>query len=76
MATYEYRCHTCEDVFELRRPMSESDAPAVCPSGHVDTVRLLSVFASVGSMGSASGSEPAGSAVGGSCGGACACHPG
>ena len=28
--------------------MSESSAPADCPSGHADTVRLLSVFASAG----------------------------
>jgi len=46
MAVYEYRCRTCDDLFELRRPMSESDAPAACPQGHADTVRLLSVFAS------------------------------
>ena len=48
MAVYEYRCRTCDDLFELRRPMSESDAPAECPHGHADTVRLLSVFASAG----------------------------
>jgi putative FmdB family regulatory protein len=70
MPLYEYRCHTCDDVFELRRPMSESNAPASCPSGHADTVRLLSVFASAGAATApvASSSRP----VGG-CGGACAC---
>ena len=25
--------------------MAEADAPATCPEGHVDTTRLLSVFA-------------------------------
>ena len=66
MAVYEYRCRTCDDLFELRRPMSESDAPAECRRGHTDTVRLLSVFASAGAAG---GSElPAGG-----CGPACAC---
>jgi putative FmdB family regulatory protein len=68
MAVYEYRCQTCDDVFELRRPMSDSDSPADCPHGHVDTVRLLSVFASAGSA-SDGGSAMA---VGG-CGAGCAC---
>ena len=71
MATYEYRCRTCETDFELRRPMSDSEAPAICPDGHVDTVRLLSVFASVGSLSSDSSVGPAA----GPCGGACACYP-
>ena len=65
MAVYEYRCRTCDDLFELRRPMSESDAPAECPQGHADTVRLLSVFASAGATGV---EVPAGG-----CGPACAC---
>ena len=66
MAVYEYRCRTCDDLFELRRPMSDSDAPAECPQGHADTVRLLSVFASAGAATSAD--VPAGG-----CGPACAC---
>jgi putative FmdB family regulatory protein len=70
---YEYRCFTCDDVFEKRRPMSESGAPADCPEGHHDTVRLLSVFASAG----ASGAQPAATSTAprpaGGCGGACAC---
>jgi putative FmdB family regulatory protein len=72
VATYEYRCPTCESHFELRRPMSESSSVATCPDGHAGAVRLLSVFAAV--TGGAS-SSPAPMA-GGSCGGACACHPG
>jgi len=73
MARYEYRCRTCDDRFELRRPMAEADAPASCPAGHADVVRLLSVFATVGTSG---GSAPAPMAMpsGGGCGGACACH--
>jgi putative FmdB family regulatory protein len=70
MPTYEYRCPTCETRFEVRRPMAESDAPAVCPEGHPDAVRLLSVFAAVGST-PAPGPAPAA----GPCGGACACYP-
>ena len=55
--------------------MSESDAGAVCPSGHAETVKLLSVFASVTAGG---GGEPAPAAPAPAmrgCGGACACHP-
>lgn len=69
MPLYEYRCRTCDDVFELRRPMSESGAPAVCPDGHGDTVRLLSVFANAGAASAPAASRPAG----GGCGAGCAC---
>ena len=71
MPLYEFRCKTCDDTFEVRRPMSESSAPATCPQGHDGAVRLLSVFASVGAAGA-----PAPSAAprpAGGCGGACAC---
>jgi putative FmdB family regulatory protein len=68
MAVYEYRCRTCDDLFELRRPMSESDTPAECPQGHADTVRLLSVFASAGAASSGGSDVPAGG-----CGAGCAC---
>jgi putative FmdB family regulatory protein len=71
MALYEYRCRTCDTVFELRRPMSESNEPATCPDGHQGAVRVLSVFASVG------GASPAtGASAGVPCGAHCACHPG
>jgi len=74
VATYEYRCPTCETHYEMRRPMSESSAAATCPDGHPGGVRLLSVFASVGA-GSGSSPSPAASAGGGMpCGPACACH--
>jgi putative FmdB family regulatory protein len=72
---YEYRCKTCEDRFELRRPMAEADAPAHCPDGHDDTVRLLAAFAATGRA-TASASAAAGSMPGaGPCGGNCACYP-
>jgi len=67
---YEYRCRACGDTFELSRPMSESSAPAACPQGHDDTVKLLSTVA-VGGRASAGGG-PAGGG-GGCCGGACGC---
>jgi putative FmdB family regulatory protein len=67
MPLYEYRCHRCDDVFEVRRPMSASDHPAACPDGHADTVRLLSMFASTGAA-----TERA-APSGGCCGGGCGC---
>ena len=71
---YEYRCRECDDRFELRRSFTEADAPAACPSGHTEAVRLLPVFASVGR---ASGHDaPATNAPSGPCGGSCACFPG
>ncbi|MEV6111592.1 zinc ribbon domain-containing protein [Streptomyces sp. NPDC052109] len=68
MPRYEYRCRTCGDTFELSRPMAESAAPATCPTGHDDTVKLLSTVA-VG--GKAVASAPAPSGGGGCCGGGC-----
>ncbi|WP_086852733.1 FmdB family zinc ribbon protein [Streptomyces coeruleofuscus] len=73
MPRYEYRCRTCGDTFELSRPMAESSAPAACPSGHDDTVKLLSAVA-VG--GSAAAPAPGaggggGGGGGGCCGGGC-----
>ena len=72
MPTYEFRCRTCDDTFDVRRPMSRSGDPAACPAGHADTVRLLSVFARTGGATGASSASP-GQAAGGCCGGACGC---
>jgi putative FmdB family regulatory protein len=66
MPTYAYRCRECAGTFELRRPMSESSAPASCPDGHADTVKLLTTVALTGA---AVGAAPAGG--GGCCGGGC-----
>lgn len=70
MPRYEYRCRTCDDTFELSLPMAESSAPADCPAGHGDTVKLLSAVA-VG--GTSSAPAPAAAMGGGGCcgGGAC-----
>ena len=68
MATYEFRCRACGATFEQRRPMADADARVVCPEGHTDTTRLVSVFAATGGAGAAP-SAPAG----GCCGGACGC---
>ncbi|MER7678905.1 zinc ribbon domain-containing protein [Streptomyces sp. NPDC096934] len=73
MPRYEYRCRTCGDTFELSRPMAESAAPAACPAGHDDTVKLLSTVA-VATGGGASAPRPSGGGGGGGggcCGGGC-----
>lgn len=72
MPRYEYRCRACGDTFEVNRPMSESGAPARCPDGHDDTVKLLSTVAVGGVAGSGPGPAPRG-AGGGCCGGGCGC---
>jgi putative FmdB family regulatory protein len=69
MPHYEYRCRACGDTFELTRPMSESSAPAACPAGHGDTVKLLSTVA----VGRGTGPASAPMGGGGCCGGACGC---
>lgn len=69
MPRYEYRCRACGDTFELNRSMSESGAPARCPGGHDDTVKLLSTVAVTGGA----GGTPPDSSSGGCCGGACGC---
>ncbi len=52
--------------------MSQANAPALCPQGHEDTVKLLSTVAVTGtaSGGGAAASAPA-SGGGGCCGGGC-----
>jgi putative FmdB family regulatory protein len=69
---YEFRCRTCGDTFERRRSMAESDAPASCPGGHDDTVKLLPLVAVGGRASAAPGAPPA-VIGGGCCGGACGC---
>ncbi|MFH8792806.1 zinc ribbon domain-containing protein [Streptomyces sp. NPDC017941] len=73
MPRYEYRCRPCGTTFELSRPMADSAAPATCPSGHEDTVKLLSTVAVAGTAAAAParGAAPAGGGGGGCCGGGC-----
>jgi putative FmdB family regulatory protein len=71
MPTYAYRCRQCTGTFELNRPMSESSAPATCPDGHEDTVKLLTTVALTGA-GAGRNAAPAPAAGGGGCcGGGC-----
>ncbi|MFG2548429.1 zinc ribbon domain-containing protein [Streptomyces sp. NPDC048581] len=71
MPRYEYRCRSCGDTFELSRPMAESSAPASCPAGHEDTVKLLSTVAVGGTASAPAAPRPAGGGGGGCCGGGC-----
>ncbi|GHA86589.1 FmdB family zinc ribbon protein [Streptomyces chryseus] len=68
MPRYEYRCRSCGTSFELNRPMAESSAPATCPDGHDDTVKLLSAVA-VGGTARAAAPAPSAGGGGGCCGG-------
>jgi len=47
MPLYEYYCPPCGSQFEILRPLSQIDDPAVCPSGHTTNNRVLSLFAPV-----------------------------
>jgi putative FmdB family regulatory protein len=70
MPRYDYRCRACGDTFEISRPMAEASAPASCPQGHADTVKLLSTVAVTGRDGASTSRPPT---TGGCCGGACGC---
>ena len=73
MAVYEYLCRACATRFEARRPMSEAGDPIECPEGHSDTVRLLSMFASVGASNARQPIPVPTAPTGGGCGAGCAC---
>ncbi|NBY45159.1 MAG: zinc ribbon domain-containing protein [Acidimicrobiia bacterium] len=74
MPMYEFRCRTCDEIFEERRAMSAANDPAKCPQGHENAVRLLSVFASVGSGNSGSTAPTMPAPKVGGCGSGCGCH--
>ena len=72
MPRYDYRCRSCGATFELRRPMSQSDAPAMCPAGHDDVTKLMSMVAVTGTASGSGSAAPAeGGGGGGCCGGGC-----
>ena len=70
MPRYDYRCRSCGATFELRRPMSQANAPAMCPAGHEDAVKLMSMVAVTGTAG-AGAAAPGQGGGGGCCGGGC-----
>ncbi|NEW40374.1 zinc ribbon domain-containing protein [Nocardia cyriacigeorgica] len=70
MPSYSFRCRSCGDTFEVNRPMAEASAPAACPSGHDDTVKLLTTFGTVGRAATpapAAAPRPSGGCCGGGC---------
>ena len=68
MPAYDYRCRTCDALFEVRRGLHEyPDVPTSCPDGHLETTR---VFTPVAVGGAATAPAPAGGG-GGCCGGGC-----
>ncbi|MGH3902183.1 MAG: zinc ribbon domain-containing protein [Pseudonocardiaceae bacterium] len=71
MPRYEFRCRECSATFEISRSMTASGEPAECPSGHGDTVRLLSTVALSGASSSQTGRAAA--PAGGCCGGGGCC---
>ncbi len=71
MPLYEFRCKSCDATFEERRSMANADDPTRCPEGHDNVVRLLSVFASVGST---EKQQAPGPRATGGCGSGCGCH--
>lgn len=71
MPRYDYRCRSCGHTFELNRPMSQANAPAVCPAGHEDVVKLMSMVAVTGSTSASGGPAPQAGGAGGCCGGGC-----
>ncbi len=75
MPMYEYRCRACAAEFTELRSMDAADDVAVCPQGHDDTVRLLSLVARRSSGGTSTAELPmAGGGGGGCCGGGCCAH--
>ncbi|MEV0406687.1 zinc ribbon domain-containing protein [Actinoallomurus sp. NPDC050550] len=68
MPRYDFRCRACGATFEVSRPMAEASAPAACPDGHEDTVKLLSTVAVTGGGTAAPPSGGGGCFGGGCCG--------
>ena len=73
MALYEYLCRECQAPFEVRRSMEAVEGQVICPRGHTDVRRKLSVFASVGARTTEAAVAGPASGGGGCCGGACGC---
>ena len=69
MPYYEYVCDDCHAQFELKRSMSNIDAPANCPSCHSDHVaRQISQVAAFSHGEGGQVSSIGGNSCGGGCG--------
>jgi putative FmdB family regulatory protein len=71
MPVYEYYCRSCQNKFEMLRPMKMATVTASCPSGHEGATRTVSVFAALGRDEDGSLVPMAGGGC--ACGGSCAC---
>lgn len=49
MPIYEYRCPSCNSVFEQLRPMSKASDPVPCPDCQTASPRMISRLARVSS---------------------------
>ncbi len=80
MPLYEYICHDCDIKFEALRPMSKANETIHCKNCEsLNTARVLSLFATIGSKSSAeANSNHGGHSCGGNCGncgsGSCGHH--
>ena len=41
MPIYEFKCETCQTVFDVRRPIENRDDPYLCPYDGVETKRMV-----------------------------------
>ncbi len=80
MPAYTYECETCQDVFDVRRSMTD-DSQVVCTTcagSRVRQVYYAPAMVGRASSASASRAQAANDAYrnggGGSCGSSCGCH--
>lgn len=73
MAAYDYRCRTCDSVFEQRRSVTADAGDVTCPQGHAEVSRVWSAVAITGSAKATAGARAAAPAPSGGacCGGGC-----
>ena len=50
MPFYDFKCPTCDERFEVRRAISESDQPVACPNGHDGAVRVITTWGTGGGI--------------------------
>ena len=50
MPLYDFRCPTCDERFEVRRPIAESDQPVSCPQGHEGAIRVITTWGTGGGI--------------------------
>ncbi|MBA2552475.1 MAG: zinc ribbon domain-containing protein [Geodermatophilaceae bacterium] len=71
MASYDYRCRTCDHVFEVRRSVTEQETSPDCPYGHADVTRVWSAVALAGAATGGPSPGRRAAPAGGCCGGGC-----